>query len=150
MSAASSRADPVEQVTNAQYNFCLVNYYADGRDSISYHSDGERFLGPNPCIASLSLGGSRDFVLRHVDYKARDIPVQKFTLISGDMVVMRGTTQHKWQHSIPKRARADGRINITFRKGITLYSTENYLTYNVGTGPMYRWRRGEMHVHEAQ
>jgi len=25
---------------------------------------------------------------------------------SGDLIVMRGTTQHKWLHSIPKRAQA--------------------------------------------
>ncbi|KAJ5452508.1 Oxoglutarate/iron-dependent dioxygenase [Penicillium cf. griseofulvum] len=31
-----------------RYNFCLVNYYADGDDSIAFHSDDERFLGPEP------------------------------------------------------------------------------------------------------
>ncbi|KAJ5667742.1 uncharacterized protein N7477_006312 [Penicillium maclennaniae] len=44
----------VESVTSAKYNFCLVNYYASGNDSISFHSDDERFLGSSPCIASLS------------------------------------------------------------------------------------------------
>ncbi|KAJ5550246.1 Oxoglutarate/iron-dependent dioxygenase [Penicillium sp. DV-2018c] len=47
------------------YNFCLVNYYASGDDSIAFHSDDERFLGPEPNIASLSLGGERDFVMKH-------------------------------------------------------------------------------------
>ncbi|KKK19027.1 hypothetical protein AOCH_006195 [Aspergillus ochraceoroseus] len=49
----------------ATFNFCLVNYYASGDDSISYHSDDERFLGPDPCIASLSLGAPRDFLIKH-------------------------------------------------------------------------------------
>lgn len=57
---------------------------------------------------------------------------------------MRGKTQHKWEHSIPKRAKAEGRINITFRKGVVQYATENYLTYNVGTGPIFRWEGGKM------
>ena len=54
-----------EVLTDTTYNFCLVNYYATGADSISYHSDDERFLGPNPSIASLSLGAKRDFLMKH-------------------------------------------------------------------------------------
>ncbi|CAI7666932.1 unnamed protein product [Penicillium viridicatum] len=50
---------------NPGYNFCLVNYYASGEDSIAFHSDDERFLGPEPNIASLSLGGERDFLMKH-------------------------------------------------------------------------------------
>ena len=42
-----------------------MNYYASGSDSISYHSDDERFLGPNPAIASFSLGAKRDFLMKH-------------------------------------------------------------------------------------
>jgi hypothetical protein len=51
-------------------------------------------------------------------------------LHDGDMVVMRG--------------HADGRINITFRKGVVRYATANYNQYNVGKGPMYRWEKGRM------
>ena len=54
-----------EAATNSQYNICLVNYYATGDDSISYHSDDERFLGPDPTIASFSLGAKRDFLMKH-------------------------------------------------------------------------------------
>jgi len=38
----------VEEHTKTTYNFCLVNFYASGKDSISYHSDDEHFLGPLP------------------------------------------------------------------------------------------------------
>jgi alkylated DNA repair dioxygenase AlkB len=38
----------VEEQTNTTYNFCLVNFYSSGKDSISYHSDDEHFLGPLP------------------------------------------------------------------------------------------------------
>ncbi|KAJ5999507.1 hypothetical protein N7451_007317 [Penicillium sp. IBT 35674x] len=55
----------VEAATSATYNFCLVNYYGSGEDSISFHSDDERFLGDQPNIASLSLGGEREFVMKH-------------------------------------------------------------------------------------
>ena len=40
-----------EAAASTKYNFCLVGYYATGADSISFHSDDERFLGPGPVIA---------------------------------------------------------------------------------------------------
>ncbi|CAI7569525.1 unnamed protein product [Penicillium pancosmium] len=55
----------VESTTKETYNFVLVNYYATGEDSIAFHSDDERFLGFEPAIASLSLGGEREFLLKH-------------------------------------------------------------------------------------
>ena len=147
-----------EIFTSATYNFCLVNYYADGADSISYHSDDERFLGPNPSIASFSLGATRDFCMKHkpIPPKAGEPPPAqnlkpplKLPLASGDMVLMRGKTQANWLHSIPKRkgkGSEGGRINITFRKGIERYCTQNYYQYNVGEGRVWKWdgRKNEM------
>lgn len=146
-----------EAATGEAFNFCLVNYYADGNDSISYHSDDERFLGENPAIASFSLGARRDFLMKHKPADASNAavatarsrgskkdpdPSLKLALGSGDMVLMRGQTQGNWLHSIPKRkgAEADaGRINITFRKAMVIGGTENYYMYNVNDGPAYRW-----------
>ena len=153
-----------EIFTGATYNFCLVNYYANGADSISYHSDDERFLGPNPSIASFSLGATRDFCLKHkpITPKAGEPPPEqnlkpplKLPLASGDMVLMRGKTQSNWLHSIPKRkgkGSDGGRINITFRKGIKPYATENYNQYNVGKGHVWKWdsKRGEMREWEPR
>lgn len=139
-----------EVFTSSTYNFCLVNYYASGNDSISYHSDDERFLGPNPSIASFSLGAKRDFLLKHKPPKgasnaeltaASEKPL-KLALVSGDMVLMRGLTQSNWLHSIPKRKGGEsdkGRINITFRKAMVKYGTENYYQYNVGNGAVWKW-----------
>lgn len=139
-----------EAATGCQFNFCLVNYYASGSDSISYHSDDERFLGPLPAIASFSLGAKRDFLMKHKPIapncnappppETRPI---KLPLASGDMILMRGRTQANWLHSIPKRtgknAEDGGRINITFRKAMVRGGTENYYNYNVGAGPVYTW-----------
>ena len=147
-----------EIFTGATYNFCLVNYYANGSDSISYHSDDERFLGPKPSIASFSLGATRDFCMKHKPIPPKDgepppeqnlKPPLKLPLASGDMVLMRGNTQANWLHSIPKRkgkGSEGGRINITFRKGVERYSTQNYYQYNVGDGAAWKWdsRKGEM------
>ena len=147
-----------EIFTGATYNFCLVNYYASGADSISYHSDDERFLGSDPSIASFSLGATRDFCMKHkpITPKPGEPPPEqnlkpplKLPLASGDMVLMRGKTQSSWLHSIPKRAgkgSQGGRINITFRKGVKPYATENYMQYNVGDGGVWKWdgRKKEM------
>ncbi|KAJ9114107.1 hypothetical protein QFC20_001623 [Naganishia adeliensis] len=55
----------VEAATGTTYNYALVNYYATGADSISYHSDDEHFLEKEPAIASFSFLGVRDFLLKH-------------------------------------------------------------------------------------
>ncbi|KAF4993734.1 hypothetical protein FGRMN_6261 [Fusarium graminum] len=141
-----------ELATDCKYNFCLVNYYASGSDSISFHSDDEQFLGRDPAIASFSLGARRDFLMKHKPPppNAANTPVTnskpiKLPLGSGDMVLMRGRTQSNWLHSIPKRTGKNqedgGRINITFRRAMVKGGTENYYNYNVGTGPVYRWNK---------
>ncbi|KAK5045838.1 hypothetical protein LTR84_008931 [Exophiala bonariae] len=139
-----------EANTNTKYNFCLVNYYATGSDSISYHSDDEHFLGQDPAIASFTLGAKRDFLMRHKPPKSGEPPLDtkdlKLPLASGDMVLMRGKTQSNWLHSIPKRkgVEADrGRINITLRRAMIPAGTENYYRYNVGEGEVYRWDRSK-------
>jgi alkylated DNA repair dioxygenase AlkB len=131
----------IERETGESFNFCLLNYYKDGQDSISYHSDDEHFLGPLPSIASLSLGSSRDFLMR---LKSDHSIKWKTSLKSGDCILMRQETQSKWDHSIPKRASAAGRMNLTFRKARVRYGTENYYNYNVHSGPYYRWHKGQM------
>ncbi|CVL10988.1 uncharacterized protein FPRO_00689 [Fusarium proliferatum ET1] len=141
-----------ELATGCKYNFCLVNYYASGTDSISFHSDDEQFLGREPAIASFSLGARRDFLMKHKPLPPNapsppsvNAKPLKLPLGSGDMVLMRGRTQSNWLHSIPKRTGKNqedgGRINITFRRAMVKGGTDNYYNYNVGTGPVYRWNR---------
>lgn len=87
-----------ENVTGCKFNFTLVNYYASGDDSISYHSDDEQFLGIDPAIASLSLGARRDFLMKHKPTPAKHMsetkPI-KMPMASGDLILMRGKTQSK-------------------------------------------------------
>jgi alkylated DNA repair dioxygenase AlkB len=102
----------IEARTGANFNSVLVNYYRDGQDSNGWHSDDEPELGRDPEIASLSLGAPRDFHLRHKFEKTHK---HKMSLEHGSLLMMRGSTQSCWQHHIPKRANAEGRINLTFR-----------------------------------
>ena len=102
---------------NVTFNSALGNLYRNGRDSVSWHSDDESELGPNPVIASLSLGATRRFLLRKKDdHKV----VRSFQLTHGSLLWMAGSTQALWEHSIPKTTQNLGpRINITFR---TIYN----------------------------
>ncbi len=104
----------VSAAANTPFNCALLNYYRDGQDGMGWHSDDEPELGRNPCIASLSLGSARRFILRH---KMRsDLPTYEYQLGDGDLLIMGGATQHGWKHQVPKTRRPNGpRINITFR-----------------------------------
>ncbi|MFD2177480.1 alpha-ketoglutarate-dependent dioxygenase AlkB family protein [Veronia pacifica] len=105
-----------EKVSQATFNSVLVNYYRDGCDYMGWHQDNEKELGETPVIASVSLGETRRFVLRHLKTKEK----KEFELNSGSMLVMGGRTQTFWQHTVPKTAKPRrGRINLTYRKIIS-------------------------------
>lgn len=94
-------------------NAVLLNYYRDGQDSMGWHSDAEPELGREPLIASLNLGGSRRFDLRRVGATRIE---HSLTLEHGSLLVMRGPTQHHWQHQVAKTRQACApRLNLTFR-----------------------------------
>jgi len=57
----------VEVVSGCVFNSVLGNLYRDGKDSMGWHADKEPELGPQPCIASLSFGAPRLFMLRQPD-----------------------------------------------------------------------------------
>lgn len=103
----------VEAVSGVNFNSVLLNLYRDGNDSMGWHSDDEPELGQNPVIGSLSLGGARRFMLRHRSQKSWKYQLE---LTSGSFLLMQGTTQHYWQHQVPKTKRSvSPRINLTFR-----------------------------------
>lgn len=103
----------VEAICQVSFTTVLLNYYRDGNDSNGWHADNEKELGVNPVIASVSLGASRRFHLRHNSSKTEKL---QLTLTSGSLLVMQGTTQHFWKHQLPKTTKIIGpRINLTFR-----------------------------------
>ena len=104
----------ISALTSKPFNSALLNYYRDGSDGMGWHSDDEPELGRDPCIASLSLGSERRFLLRHKTQS--NLPTYEYLLGDGDLLIMDGETQHHWKHQIPKTRRPVGpRINITFR-----------------------------------
>ncbi|MGO1250103.1 alpha-ketoglutarate-dependent dioxygenase AlkB family protein [Psychrobacter sp.] len=102
---------------NAHFNACLLNYYPSGADSMGYHADDEEELGDQPIVASLSLGATRKFVLKH--QKTQD-KVELY-LGSGQLIVMHGDTQRFWKHTITKTKTVfTGRISLTFRQMLSV------------------------------
>jgi alkylated DNA repair dioxygenase AlkB len=102
--------------SGAEYNSVLVNLYRDGNDSVSWHSDNEEINGSEPTIASVSLGETRRFDLRHKE-SGETVRVD---LEDGSLLVMSGLSQHCWVHQIAKtKTKVGPRINLTFRRVVT-------------------------------
>jgi len=103
----------IENIAGIQFNSALLNYYRNGNDSMGWHRDNEKELGINPIIASVSFGAARKFRMRY--YTDKKI-VNDILLTNGSLLIMRGQTQHYWEHCLPKtKQQISGRINITFR-----------------------------------
>ena len=103
----------IDEAASETFNSVLLNLYRDGRDSMGYHSDNEPELGPDPIIASLSLGAERNFALKHVHSgERRNLP-----LTHGSLLVMGRGCQIHWRHMVPETTKpVSERINLTFRR----------------------------------
>ena len=102
----------IEAFTRETFNSCLLNFYHDGQDGMGWHSDNEPELKPQGTIASLSLGAERRFLFKHKQSGEK----RELVLTNGSLLLMHGTIQKYWLHSVPKmRKVAHPRINLTFR-----------------------------------
>lgn len=103
----------IEDVAKVKFTSVLLNRYRDGQDYVGWHTDAEKELGRNPVIGSVNFGATRKFQLRRIDNHSEKFEVE---LKHGTFLVMQGTTQHFWQHQVPKTAIKIGeRLNLTFR-----------------------------------
>ena len=106
----------VEALCDRRFNSVLLNWYRDGDDAMSWHSDDEPELGPEPVIASVSLGAERVFKLRRKPHQKGN-PSRSVPLPDGSVLVMAGTTQARYEHALARTAKpVGGRINLTFRE----------------------------------
>ena len=119
----------MEKLVGVTFNSCHLNLYRCGADHVSWHTDEDCELcvrlgshrsgstatfepasacvcpdGEAPCIASVSFGEARDFVLRrmqgapYTDEWKPVVPPQmvRYALRGGSLLVMSGTTQRHW------------------------------------------------------
>jgi alkylated DNA repair dioxygenase AlkB len=88
-----------------------ANLYRDGADSVAWHGDRVARDLPEAVVALVSLGAVRPFRLRPTGGGA------SIGLLPGpgDLLVMGGSCQRTWQHSVPKTRASAPRISVQFR-----------------------------------
>jgi alkylated DNA repair dioxygenase AlkB len=95
--------------------FCL---YRDGRDGVAWHGDTiGRTSTVDTLVAIISLGSRRRLLLR----PKGGGPARRFEVGEGDLLVMGGSCQRTWEHTVPKTVRPVGpRISVQLRpRGVT-------------------------------
>ena len=89
-----------------------INLYRNERDSVAWHADKIGRVMYQPIVGLVSLGAARPFLLRPLGGGQS----RRFVLGSGDLLVMGGTCQHRFEHAVPKLTRPTApRLSITFR-----------------------------------
>lgn len=86
-------------------------FYRNGADSVAWHGDYVARNLPSALVATLSLGGPRRFLLRPKG-KGQSLSL---SLGWGDLLVMGGSAQRTFEHSIPKLKQAPPRIAVMLR-----------------------------------
>jgi len=105
-------ADALSSRYGVTFDSVGANLYRTERDSVPWHGDRVLRTVPVATVAVVSLGATRAFQLR----PRGGGPSVTFNPGPGDLVVMGGTCQRTWQHTVPKRAGPIGpRISVTFR-----------------------------------
>ena len=106
--------EKIRRKYGGDYNSVLLNRYVNEQDSVSWHSDDEPEMDSDHPIASLSLGASREFLIRTITNKKS---VQSYILTSGSLLVMPPGFQQQYQHCVPKsQTPCSTRFNLTFRR----------------------------------
>jgi len=102
----------VEQISGEIFNACLLNYYHNGSEAMSWHSDNEKEILKHSAIASVSFGAERKFGFKH-NFSKEEISLM---LENGSLLIMKDKTQIYWKHKLYTNAKiTEPRINLTFR-----------------------------------
>ena len=105
-------ANRIDKKDGHNYNMILVNWYKDGNDYIGYHRDNEPMIIPDTSVMTISFGGPRKLKIQNNDKQTTfDIP-----MVNNQYVIMGGSFQREFKHSIPKSSSNERRISITLRK----------------------------------
>jgi alkylated DNA repair dioxygenase AlkB len=94
-----------------------LNFYRDGADSVAFHRDRDLRHLDDTIVAVLTLGARRPFRLRPFGGGRSHLLMPA----SGDLLVMGGGCQLRWEHAVPKTQCAQARISLSWR-GIRLHS----------------------------
>lgn len=89
-----------------------ANLYRDGDDSVAWHGDRVGRVRAETVVVILSLGAPRKFLMR----PKGGGPSVRFVPVAGDLLVMGGTCQRTWEHTVPKCSSSGPRISVMFRE----------------------------------
>src|SRR4051794_29668136 len=108
--------ESIGRLLSAHYGVDLgvvsANLYRSGTDSVAWHGDRVGRVRAETVVAILSLGAARRFLLR----PKGGGPSVRYVPAAGDLLVMGGTCQRTWEHTVPKCASAGPRISIMWRE----------------------------------
>jgi alkylated DNA repair dioxygenase AlkB len=97
--------------TGQEYNYCIVQYYANGKIGMKPHRDKE--INPSTIIAGLSLGQERRLGMVSCSPNSEDVGIP---LAHNSLYLLRPPTNSQWLHSIIVDNKAfDPRWSVTFR-----------------------------------
>ncbi|MEY2571405.1 MAG: hypothetical protein QOE63_1755 [Acidimicrobiaceae bacterium] len=106
---------------HVQFDGFGMMQYRDGRDGQAFHRDTDMRWLDDTIIAILTLGSRRPWLLRprssRHDHSPGKGATHDLSPGPGDLIVMGGTTQQGWEHSVPYlgAARVEPRISIQWR-----------------------------------
>lgn len=106
---------PMAEALSARYGVTFTqvgaNLYRDGADSVAWHGDRVARELEEATVALVCLGQPRPFKLRPRGggRSHRYLPGR------GDLLVMGGSCQRTWEHSVPKVRAAGPRMSVQFR-----------------------------------
>lgn len=111
----------LQRCYRVRFDGCGLAYYRDERDSVAFHRDRDMQWLDDTIVALVVLGEQRPFLLRPRSNRYSDHlddvgATHDLAPASGDLLVMGGGCQARWEHSVPKVARhAGGRISLQWR-----------------------------------
>ena len=102
----------VEQISGEKFNACLLNYYHNGSEAMSWHSDNEKRNSQAFCNCVCKFRAERKFGFKH-NFSKEEISLM---LENGSLLIMKDETQIYWKHKLYTNAKiTEPRINLTFR-----------------------------------
>lgn len=114
----------LQQALDREFSSVGLNYYRHGQDSVAWHRDRLGAGGRPTIVALVSLGSPRTLAMRpHADHPSRSAQTTgttapttyRWRLGHGDLLVMGGACQHRWEHRVPKERAVGPRISLAFR-----------------------------------
>lgn len=116
--------DALQRMLDREFSSVGLNYYRHGQDSVAWHRDRFGATGRPTTVALVSLGSPRTLAMRpHPEHPAKTAETTRTTpatthrwrLGHGDLLVMTGACQHRWEHCVPKERAVGPRISLAFR-----------------------------------